>query len=35
VPGVAFCHFDRRDIVRNPVVQRIVDAYERHEESES
>jgi phosphate starvation-inducible PhoH-like protein len=35
VPGVAFCHFDRRDIVRNPVVQRIVDAYERHEETES
>jgi phosphate starvation-inducible PhoH-like protein len=31
VPGVAFCHFDRGDIVRNPVVQRIVDAYERHE----
>jgi phosphate starvation-inducible PhoH-like protein len=32
VKGVAFCHFDRRDIVRNPVVQRIVDAYERNEE---
>jgi phosphate starvation-inducible PhoH-like protein len=32
VKGVAFCHFDRRDIVRNPAVQRIVDAYERHEE---
>jgi phosphate starvation-inducible PhoH-like protein len=32
VPGVAFCHFDKRDIVRNPVVQRIVDAYEREGE---
>jgi len=31
VPGIAFCHFDKRDVVRNPVVQRIVDAYERHE----
>jgi len=31
VRGTAFCHFDKGDIVRNPVVQRIVDAYERHE----
>jgi phosphate starvation-inducible PhoH-like protein len=31
VPGIAFSYFDRGDIVRHPVVQRIVDAYERHE----
>ncbi|MCK6458706.1 MAG: PhoH family protein [Planctomycetes bacterium] len=31
IPGIVFCHFDKRDVVRNPVVQRIVDAYERHE----
>jgi phosphate starvation-inducible protein PhoH and related proteins len=31
IPGIAFCQFDKRDVVRNPVVQRIVDAYERHE----
>jgi phosphate starvation-inducible PhoH-like protein len=31
IPGIAFCDFDKRDVVRNPVVQRIVDAYERHE----
>jgi phosphate starvation-inducible PhoH-like protein len=32
VRGVAFCDFDQGDIVRNPVVQRIVEAYERREE---
>jgi phosphate starvation-inducible PhoH-like protein len=35
VPGIAFCHFDRGDIVRHPLVQRIVDAYERYERGES
>ena len=28
VPGIAFCYLDREDIVRHPLVQRIVDAYE-------
>jgi phosphate starvation-inducible PhoH-like protein len=35
VPGIAFCPFDKRDIVRHSLVQRIVDAYERHERSDS
>jgi phosphate starvation-inducible PhoH-like protein len=28
VPGVAFSHFDAADVVRHPLVQRIVQAYE-------
>jgi phosphate starvation-inducible PhoH-like protein len=31
VEGIAFCYFDQRDVVRHPLVQRIVDAYERYE----
>ncbi|RYD45948.1 MAG: PhoH family protein [Verrucomicrobiaceae bacterium] len=30
VEGIAFQHFSRTDIVRHPVVARIVDAYERY-----
>ena len=30
VPGVAFTLFTSRDVVRHPLVQRIVQAYERH-----
>jgi phosphate starvation-inducible PhoH-like protein len=30
--GVAFVHLEKRDIVRHPLVQRIVDAYEAHGE---
>ena len=30
VSGIAFTHFDSRDVVRHPLVARIVDAYERH-----
>jgi len=30
VPGVAFTFFDARDVVRHPLVQRIVQAYEAH-----
>ncbi|GAB4218040.1 MAG: PhoH family protein [Synechococcales cyanobacterium] len=33
VEGVGFCYFDRGDIVRHPLVQRIVDAYSRYEQS--
>jgi phosphate starvation-inducible PhoH-like protein len=29
VPGIAFTHFTARDVVRHPLVQRIVQAYER------
>ena len=31
VGGIAFSHFDRRDVVRHPLVQKVVDAYERYE----
>jgi phosphate starvation-inducible protein PhoH and related proteins len=31
VQGVAFTHFDARDVVRHELVQRIVQAYESHE----
>jgi phosphate starvation-inducible PhoH-like protein len=33
VRGVAFNHFDAADVVRHPLVQRIVQAYEAHEPS--
>ena len=29
VPGIAFCHFTARDVVRHALVARIVEAYER------
>jgi phosphate starvation-inducible PhoH-like protein len=32
VDGIAFVYFDQRDVVRNPLVQRIVRAYERYGE---
>ena len=28
IEGIALCEFDRRDVVRHPLVQRIVEAYE-------
>lgn len=31
VPGISFTHFKPKDVVRHPLVQRIVEAYERHE----
>jgi phosphate starvation-inducible PhoH-like protein len=34
VEGIAFVHFDSRDVVRHPLVQRIVDAYARIEVDE-
>lgn len=33
VEGVAFCHLSKADVVRHPLVQRIVAAYEHHENS--
>ncbi|QQL44355.1 PhoH family protein [Sulfuriroseicoccus oceanibius] len=30
VEGIGFVEFERQDVVRHPVVQRIIDAYERH-----
>ncbi|HIQ45882.1 MAG TPA: PhoH family protein [Pseudomonas oleovorans] len=31
VPGISFTHFLPKDVVRHPLVQRIVEAYERHD----
>ncbi len=31
VKGIAFCEFSQKDVVRHPLVQEIVAAYERHE----
>jgi phosphate starvation-inducible PhoH-like protein len=31
VRGIAFTQFESSDVVRHPLVARIVDAYERHE----
>lgn len=31
VEGIAFCHLTQADVVRHPLVQRIVEAYERQE----
>ncbi len=33
VPGISFTHFKPKDVVRHPLVQRIVEAYERFEAS--
>jgi phosphate starvation-inducible protein PhoH and related proteins len=33
IEGIAFCNLTRKDVVRNPLVERIVDAYERHEQT--
>ncbi|MEK7405171.1 MAG: PhoH family protein [Acidobacteriota bacterium] len=33
VEGISFVYFDERDVVRHTLVQRIVKAYERHQES--
>jgi phosphate starvation-inducible PhoH-like protein len=31
VEGIAFCHLTQADVVRHPLVQRIVEAYEQQE----
>ncbi len=33
IPGIGMTHFSSRDVVRHPLVQRIVEAYDRHEQS--
>ena len=35
VDGISFTFFDARDVVRHPLVQRIVSAYEAHERSQT
>ncbi len=32
IEGIAFCHLTAADVVRHPLVQRIVQAYDRHEQ---
>ena len=32
VPGISFTHFTSRDVVRHPLVQRIVEAYDKHDD---
>ena len=34
VPGIAFSHFKKEDVVRHPLVQAIVQAYEEHEQDQ-
>ena len=34
IPGVAISQFEKRDVVRNPLVQRVIEAYEKHRETE-
>lgn len=31
VPGVSFTYFKSKDVVRHPIVQKVVDAYEEHD----
>jgi phosphate starvation-inducible PhoH-like protein len=31
VEDISFTHFESRDVVRHPIVQSIVDAYDAHE----
>lgn len=33
VEGISFCHLTKADVVRHPLVQRIVAAYEQHEQA--
>ncbi len=35
VPGIGFVFFDERDVVRHPLVQKIVGAYDRHARRET
>jgi len=35
VTGIAFTFFESKDVVRHPLVQQIVDAYQSHEDSHS
>jgi phosphate starvation-inducible PhoH-like protein len=35
VEGISFTHFESKDVVRHPLVRRILDAYAEHESNES
>ena len=32
IDGIAFVHFTERDVVRHPLVQKVISAYQRHED---
>jgi phosphate starvation-inducible PhoH-like protein len=32
IPGIDFVHFTQKDVVRHPLVQEIIQAYERDEQ---
>ena len=34
LPGIGVCRFDKRDVVRHPLVARIVDAYDQRSAAE-
>lgn len=34
VPGIAISQFEKKDVVRNPLVQRVIEAYEKHRDGE-
>ncbi|TNF98808.1 MAG: PhoH family protein, partial [Gammaproteobacteria bacterium] len=34
VSGISFSYFGSRDVVRHPLVQKVIDAYEQHERKE-
>jgi phosphate starvation-inducible PhoH-like protein len=33
IPGISFTYFKSSDVVRHPIVQKIVSAYEKHDNS--
>jgi len=33
VEGIAFCYLTKGDVIRHPLVERIIDAYDRHEQA--
>ena len=35
VDGISFTRFNSRDVVRHPIVQRIVDAYDAHQSADT
>ena len=35
VKGVEFCEFQKADVVRHPLVQRVIEAFERYEKNTS
>ncbi len=34
IKGIGFCHFSKEDVVRHPLVQKIIHAYEIHQDEQ-